>query len=133
MSKVVSISEAASIAMHGIILIARSDQSFNVVNIANRTSTSRHHVAKVMQRLVKEGFITSTRGPNGGFRLARSPEAISLLDLYEAIEGKIEIPECPMEKPICSFDKCMMSNLTQDMTRHFIDYLKDQTVDKYLN
>ena len=133
MSKVVSISEAASIAMHGVILIARSDQSFNVVSIADRTSTSRHHVAKVMQRLVKEGFITSTRGPNGGFRLSRNPEEISLLNLYEAIEGKVVIPECPMGKPICAFDKCMMSNLTQDMTRHFIDYLKDQTIDKYLN
>jgi DNA-binding IscR family transcriptional regulator len=61
MSKIVSLSEASSIAIHGIILIARSSVSLNVIQIADATGTSKHHVAKVMQRLVKENFISSQR------------------------------------------------------------------------
>jgi DNA-binding IscR family transcriptional regulator len=46
MSKVVTISEAASIALHGMILIARSEPSINVMQIAELTGASKHHVAK---------------------------------------------------------------------------------------
>ena len=132
MSKIVSLSEAASIALHGLILIAREGESLNVIKIAERTSTSKHHVAKVMQRLVKAGFLYSQRGPSGGFALKKKPEEINFLDIYETIEGNIEISTCPMEKPICPFDKCIMNNVTNKMTSEFKNYLKEQTIDQYL-
>ena len=105
MSKIVTLSEAASIALHGIILVAKSDKLINVVQIADATSSSKHHVAKVFQRLVKEKFVNSHRGPSGGFSLNRKPEEITLLEIYEAIEGKIELTQCPLDKQICPFDK----------------------------
>jgi Rrf2 family protein len=132
MSKVFSLSEAASIALHGIILIAREKEGLNVIKIAERTSTSKHHVAKVMQRLVKAGYLTSQRGPSGGFSLKKKAEDISFLELYEVIEGAIEITTCPMDKPICPFDKCIFKNVTSKMTLEFKNYLQGQTVDQYL-
>ena len=133
MSKIVSLSEAASIAIHGMILVARSDKLVNVNKIAEINTSSRHHVAKVFQRLVKEGFINSNRGPSGGFSLKLAPEEISFLDIYEAIEGKIEITKCPLDKPLCPFDKCIFQNVIKDLTLEFRDYLKEQTLDKYLD
>ena len=132
MAKVFTLSEAASIALHGVILIAQEKSGLNVLKIAERTDTSKHHVAKIMQRLVKAGYLTSQRGPSGGFVLKRKPEDINFLELYEAIEGPIEISACPMDKQICPFDKCLMNNVTNKMTLDFKKYLKDQTVDKYL-
>jgi Rrf2 family protein len=132
MSKIVSLSEAASIALHGLILIAREGESLNVIKIAERTSTSKHHVAKVMQRLVKAGFLYSQRGPSGGFALKKKPEEINFLDIYETIEGNIEISACPMEKPICPFGKCIMNNVTNKMTIEFQNYLREQTIDQYI-
>src|SRR6056297_3981726 len=132
MSKIVALSEAASIALHGMILIARSKKSMNVLAIAERTNTSKHHVAKVMQRLVKAGYLSSQRGPSGGFLLRKNPEDINFLDLYEVIEGKIEIGGCPMDKQICPFDKCIMNNVTNKMTVEFHDYLREQRLSEYL-
>ena len=132
MSKVFSLSEAASIALHGIILIAREKEGLNVIKIAERTSTSKHHVAKVMQRLVKAGYLTSQRGPSGGFSLKKKAEDISFLELYEVIEGTIEISTCPMDKPICPFDECIFKNVTSKLTLEFKNYLQEQTVDLYL-
>jgi len=132
MSKIVSLSEAASIALHGIILIARDKKGMNVTKIAEQTSTSKHHVAKVMQRLVKSGYLTSHRGPNGGFELKIPPEEINFLEIYENIEGKIEINTCPMDKPVCPFDKCILNNVTSKMSKEFRDYLKAQTIDQYI-
>jgi len=132
MSKIISISEAVSIALHGIILIARSEDIINVNVIAERTQSSRHHVAKVMQRLVKEGIIASTRGPRGGFRLLKNPQELTFLQLYEIIEGKIEITKCPMDKPVCPFDKCIMENVVSEMTNDFRSYLEEQKISSYM-
>ncbi|MEA2106937.1 MAG: Rrf2 family transcriptional regulator [Bacteroidota bacterium] len=132
MSKVVSMSEAAFIALHGIILIAREKEGLNVLKIAERTNTSKHHVAKVMQRLVKAGYLTSHRGPSGGFELHKKPEDINFLEIYEIIEGPIEMGKCPMDKLVCPFDKCIINNVTNKMTREFKDYLREQTIDQYL-
>ncbi|MCT4638701.1 MAG: Rrf2 family transcriptional regulator [Bacteroidales bacterium] len=132
MSKIVSLSEASSIALHGIILIARSNSNLNVIKIAEETGNSKHHVAKVMQRLVKEGFIESHRGPNGGFVLLKDPKEITFLEIYETIEGKIVVHECPMNKQICPFGKCIMKNLTNKLTLEFKEYLSKQTLDTYI-
>src|SRR6056297_1411834 len=132
MSKIVSLSEAASIALHGMILIAREKKGMNVTKIADQTSTSKHHVAKVMQRLVKSGYLSSHRGPNGGFELKVPPEEINFLDIYENIEGKIEINTCPMDKPVCPFDKCIMNNVTSKMSKEFREYLRNQKLSEYL-
>ena len=132
MSKIVTLSEAASIALHGMILVAKSDKLINVVQIAEATDSSKHHVAKVFQRLVKENFIESQRGPSGGFSLKKKPEEISLLEIYEAIEGKITVNECPLDKAICPFNKCILNNVTKDMTIQYRNYLESQTLDMYL-
>jgi len=132
MSKIVSLSEAASIALHGIILIAREKEGMNVVKIAESTNTSRHHVAKVMQRLVKSGYLISHRGPRGGFELKKKPEDISFLEIYETIEGTIEINTCPMDKPVCPFDKCILNNVTSKMSKEFREYLRNQTISEYI-
>ncbi len=132
MSKIVAISEAASIALHGMILIAKADPSINVLQIAERTGASRHHVAKIMQRLAKNNYLASHRGPSGGFTLRKKPEEITFLEIYEAIEGEIEITPCPLDKPICPFDKCIMNNVTNQMTLKFREHLRKQTLDQYI-
>lgn len=128
MSKIVAYSEAASIGIHSMVLIARSGEMMNVLRIAEATGSSRHHVAKILQRLVKEGFLSSTRGPSGGFSLNVDPAGVSLLRIYEAIEGKIIIPDCPNEHQVCPFGKCIMGNVVGQMTQLFIDYLTTNTV-----
>jgi Rrf2 family protein len=130
MAKVVSVTEAASIGMHGMILIAESEELVNVQEIAEKTGASRHHVAKVFQRLVKQGWLKSHRGPTGGFTLKVDPKDLTFLDIYEAIEGEIEIQECPLDHQICAFDKCILNNVTSKMTRDFRKYLQKSDTGK---
>lgn len=131
MSKIVSMSEAVSIAIHGMVLIAKSKNTVNVQDIADATNSSKHHVAKVMQRLVKENYLSSQRGPTGGFNLKKSSEKITLLEIWEAVEGKIEISQCPIDKPICPFDKCILNNVTNKMSEDFKKYLSNQTLAEF--
>jgi Rrf2 family protein len=134
MSKVVTISEAASIALHGMVLVAQSNKELiNVNRISEYTSSSRHHVAKVFQQLVKEGWIASHRGPNGGFKMLADPKDISFLNIYELIEGEIDKNYCPFDKhDTCAFNDCLLNGITQKMTKEFILYLESQTLDMHL-
>jgi Rrf2 family protein len=133
MAKIISLSEAVSIALHSMIIIGRSDnEPVNVDKLAEVIRSSRHHVAKVMQRLAKDGFVGSHRGPNGGFYLLMKPEKILLLEIYESIEGKLIPVSCPMEKPICAFDKCFMNNITYDLTVQFIKYMKSHSLASFI-
>ncbi len=132
MSKIVSISEASSIAIHSLVLIARATEKLNVSKISAATGTSKHHVAKVLQRLAKDDFLTSGRGPNGGFSLKGKPEDITLLQIYESIEGPVHINKCPLDYPVCAFDKCLMSNIVHRLSSEFRMYLQSQTLDKLI-
>jgi Rrf2 family protein len=52
------------------------------------------YLNKQLQALAKAGIVRSTPGPRGGFRLARLPENITLLDVVNAIEGPDEAFQC---------------------------------------
>ncbi len=132
MSKIFSLSEAGSIAIHGMVLIAKSETKLNVVKIAEKTGSSKHHIAKVLRRLVKDDFLISNRGPLGGFELRKPADQINLLEIYESIEGRIEITKCPMNNPICAFGKCLLSDVVGNMTQSFIDYMAGQKLSYYL-
>ncbi len=132
MAQLISFSEAASIGLHSMVYIATSNKKVNVGQISDFINSSRHHVAKVMQRLVKEGFISSNRGPSGGFELKMAPEQISLLDIYEAIEGVIDTHICFGNKITCPFKKCIFGDMSHKMTLEFRNYMQSHCLSEYI-
>jgi len=133
MAKLVHFSEAASLALHSMVIIARGNGHVNVNTLADEMGSSRNHLAKVLQQLVKFNYLRSIRGPNGGFVLSKSPSEITILNIYEAIEGKIETPECPLDRPICPFDLCLMGGLVKDVTLQFKKYFQELTLQHYID
>ena len=132
MSKIFALSEAASIAIHSMVLIARSKDGINAVKIAEFTGFSINHIAKVLQRLVKSDLLRSVRGPAGGFTMKKEPGELNLLDIYQAIEGPIELTDCPLSYDICNFDRCLMGNVINKLTSEFRKFLEEQTLSSYL-
>ncbi len=132
MAKLVHFSEAASLALHAMVLIAKSDTHVNVNSIAEEMGASRNHLAKVLQQMVKHGFLKSVRGPSGGFILSKPADQMTILDIYEAIEGKIDVPECPLDRQICPFNRCLMNGLVTDVTLQFKKYFGEQTLEDFI-
>jgi Rrf2 family protein len=132
MSKIFALSEASSIAIHSMVLIARADVSMNAVKIAEFTGFSKNHIAKVLQRLVKSDLLKSVRGPSGGFSMKKDPKELTLLDIYQAIEGPIELNDCPLAYEICNFERCLMGNVINKLTSEFRKFLEDQTLSTYM-
>jgi Rrf2 family protein len=118
MSAIVKLSEAASIALHAMALLAsEADRRLTVKDLASRLSVSEAHLAKVMQRLVKAGLVASVRGPGGGFTLRADPSATTLLEIYEAIEGRLEVAGCLFPDRPVACSACILDDALAEANR----------------
>jgi len=72
-------------------MAAAGDALVTVAGTAAKYGISAHHLAKVFQQLARAGLATTELGVRGGYRLAKSPKDISLLDVVEIFEGRVEL------------------------------------------
>lgn len=115
MSSLLKISDAASLALHAMVYLAsHEDRPVSTGEIAEVFDISRAHLSKVMQWLSRDGLVDSIRGPKGGFVLGEDPEKITLLDVYESIEGPLEQTECLLETPVCG-GCCILGDLLESV------------------
>lgn len=111
---IIKISEASSLALHTMVVLAKNaDKIYTTKEISTLLSGSKDHLSKVLQRLEKAGFIISTRGPKGGFNIGKNKENVTLLEIYEAIEGPLLPAECLLGNPICNGKGCIMGGLNK--------------------
>lgn len=129
MSGILQISEAASLALHSMALLAKADHLLTTNAIADATNASQAHLSKVLQRLSKAELVSSVRGPSGGFCLARPADTITLLEIYETIEGHLEFSGCLLrDNETCLYERCMFNGLLEELTIQFRDYLASHTL-----
>jgi len=113
---ILKISEAASIALHSMIELAKSkDQLISVKDIAAKIDVSANHLSKVLQRLNKAGYIDSIKGFNGGFKLAVKPEKLTFLQIYELFDGKLKDTNCILARKECG-NECIFGGLVASLT-----------------
>lgn len=125
MSSMLRISEGAAIAIHtaGILAAAGKDNRICAKTMAGLLDVSEAHLAKILQRLARAGIVASTRGPAGGFILNADPHDITLLEVYEAIEGPLAADTCMLGRASCPGGRCIFGDLVQkvnDLTRHYL-------------
>lgn len=133
MAKIVNFSDAASIGIHGMIEIAKSDVPLNAIQLSEKTGYSKHHIGKILQRLVKDGMLKSYRGPTGGFMLKKKAEEIILYDIYRSIEGEVEYIECPIDRHNCAIEKCIRKEVVNKLAEEFVEYMKSFTLKEYIS
>jgi Rrf2 family protein len=59
-------------------------------------------LGKIFQTLVRAGLLKSSKGPGGGFSLAKDPQTIALYDIYQAIDGTTYLDACAVGLARCS-------------------------------
>jgi len=123
------ISTAASLALHAIsLLAANGNRTLSTKEIAAKLRASEAHLSKVLQRLGKARLVEATRGPKGGFCPARPGGDISLLEVYEAIEGPLQDSVCLLGEPVCQGEKCILGGLLETVNQQAREYLGGTTL-----
>ena len=129
MSNILKISEAASLATHSMVFLAANpEKTHSTREMADALLASEAHLSKVFQRFARHGLVHSVRGPRGGFRLARPGEQIHLLEVYEAIEGRVVEIQCLLSSKVCNGGGCIFGGFLESASRQFRDYLANTTL-----
>jgi len=100
---------------YGILLMTRmvssEQERFTAAELAEITRIPSPTVSKILQMLLHEGLLDSTRGAKGGYRLTRPSTEINVRDIINVFEGSIALTECNLDESSCDqHDVCSTSN-----------------------
>ncbi|HOQ88897.1 MAG TPA: Rrf2 family transcriptional regulator [Candidatus Hydrogenedentes bacterium] len=84
--------EYACRAMLELALHEWDEKLLSVAQIAENQGVPEKYLVHIMLQLKRASLVESSRGASGGYRLQRSPDNITLLDIIEAIDGPILTP-----------------------------------------
>ena len=130
MDSIIRISEAANLGLHALIVLAlepdRSPSSVGV--ISSRLGVSESHLGKVLQRLARQGLVSSTRGARGGFSLACDPGETTLLTIVEALDGPLPQHGCLLKRGDCLVESCVLGGLEMQARRLVQQHLGTTTL-----
>ena len=79
-----------------------SGMACNTKEIAKAYGIPTELLAKILQKLVKNGLLVSQHGAEGGYALARHPSTVTAFDVIRAIDGPLLITSCVTTKGACS-------------------------------
>ena len=96
------ITQESDYALRIVTSLAARDAVSDAKSISDETSVTPRFALKILHKLVQGSLVRSYKGVNGGYRLARRPEDITVKDVIELIDGPITICRCLMEDEVCS-------------------------------
>ncbi|MBE2290682.1 MAG: Rrf2 family transcriptional regulator [Chitinophagaceae bacterium] len=99
------ISNTCKTAIRAVIYLASkrpASEKVGIVEIAKQIDVSEHTLGKILQALVRHNVINSTKGPSGGFYLTEDQTDQPIMNIVEAVDGKMAFKECGLGLSKCS-------------------------------
>lgn len=102
-------------------LAYNTDGLVSTSDLATMTKVPMNYLAKVLQLLARNDIVTGRRGVGGGYKLARDPADISILDIINAIDPIERITSCPLGLPNHSGALCPLHHKLDSMIELLIE------------
>jgi len=110
-------------------LVVHGPDSSSAKEIAEMYGIPLSLLSKILQKLVKNGFLRSEHGTNGGYRLAREARDITALEVIRSIDGPIFLTACFTEHGYCCHtDKCIVRDPLQKVHEGILRLLASITI-----
>jgi Rrf2 family transcriptional regulator, iron-responsive regulator len=111
---------------------ANNSQLSRIPEIARAYGVSELFLFKILQPLNKAGLVETVRGRNGGVRLGRPAEKITLFDVVKVTEDSFAMAECfeddgDVDCPL--IDSCGLNSALRKALNAFFDVLTEYTID----
>ena len=106
------------VAMHG------GSGPVTLAAVSGRQRISLSYLEQLFGKLRRSGLVESVRGPGGGYRLARSPETISVADVIVAVDEPIDATQCGGLENCHDDKRCMTHELWANLNTHILNYLQ---------
>jgi Rrf2 family nitric oxide-sensitive transcriptional repressor len=121
------LNQTVEYALRAVIYIARDPSaSLRAAEVAVGIRAPRNYVAKILSQLVRAGILESVRGPTGGFRLAKTPNAVPLADVVAAF-GRPAERRCLLGHGVCGTNPSCGAHRRWDPIAKTLDCFVDDT------
>ena len=98
--------------------------------IAARQQLPYKYLEQVLATLRNAGFVRSTRGPQGGYALARPPNQITLREIFDVLEGTETFVQCTTDPQLCErYHTCVTQEVWADMYDACMEVLESTTLE----
>ncbi len=114
-------------AMMDLALHQSDSQRVALKSIARHQEISVAYLEQIFAKLKAGGLVTGTRGPNGGYRLSRPAQSISIFEIIDAVDEPIDVTRCHGRKDCQDGEVCLTHELWTDLSKQissFLDQLK---------
>lgn len=101
------------------------DGPITLADISQRQGISLSYLEQLFARLRKEGLVSSTRGPGGGYRLSRGAGKIAVADVIQAVDEKIDATRCSGKGDCHNGNACLTHELWCDLSDQIYDFLSN--------
>ena len=117
-------------ALRAMTWIARqADGAVQAKDIASDAMIPLQYLQKLLTELVKHGFLASTRGVGGGFRLARPASDLGLAEILAPFDDLLERSRCPFGNLLCGkSDPCPVHSRWEKVMQHYRQFLESTTL-----
>jgi FeS assembly SUF system regulator len=120
------ISKLTDYAILMMVELTRQNEMLSAHALAERIHVESPTASKVLKLLAGSGLLESYRGANGGYRVRRAADQISVAEIIAAIEGPIAMTECSVEEGLCSQeDNCDLRSNWQRISHAVAQALRD--------
>jgi Rrf2 family transcriptional regulator, cysteine metabolism repressor len=93
-------------ALRALLYMGQSKKStMSVTELIEKLKMPKAFMRKILQKLEKAGFLISKKGNKGGFTLKKKSEAIFIIDVMKAFQGKVSLLNCVLKSKICPSKK----------------------------
>jgi Rrf2 family iron-sulfur cluster assembly transcriptional regulator len=94
-----------------------------LAEISQRQKISLSYLEQLFGKLRRQSLVKSTRGPGGGYRLARPSNEVSVADIILAVDEPIDATQCGGKENCVDEQKCLTHDLWTALNSHIFDYL----------
>lgn len=89
-----------------------NDSKIGIKKICEDLNLPTPFMGKILQQMVKQNILTSSKGPHGGFSLLKDPRNITLLDIVNTIDGEGFFRNCVIHNGLCATEEAKKSQCT---------------------
>ncbi len=124
------LSKKVDYALMALMHLAQQEGSCSTREMAAGYGMPQDLLAKVLQKLAREGLVVSHQGTKGGYQLARAADAINVVQVIEIVEeGPLALTQCLTELGACDqFDTCNIKSPLQRLNDHVLLTLSRVTI-----
>ncbi len=104
-----------------------------LADISQCQGISLSYLEQLFSKLRRNGLVKGVRGPGGGYRLAKPANEISVADIIDSVDERLDLTKCGGKGNCNNGEKCLTHQLWHDLTCDLHRFLSDIKLDQYVN